>query len=42
MRDYLKAMNQKATSHVYPRKRKKSTKSMKLHPQKNVLYLKLL
>ena len=42
MRDYLKAMNQKATSHAVPRKRRKCTKSMKLDPQKKVLYLKLL
>ena len=41
MHDYLKAMNQKATSHAYPRK-KKCTKLMKLKPQKKVLYLKLL
>ena len=42
MRDYLKAMNQKATLHAYPRKRKKYTKLMKLELQKKVLYLKLL
>ena len=41
MHDYLEAMNQKATSHAYPR-RKKYTKLMKLKPQKKVLYLKLL
>ena len=41
MRDYLKAVNQKTTSHAYPR-RKKYTKLMKLKPQKKVLYLKLL
>ena len=40
MRDYLAAMNLKATSHAYP-KRKKYTKLMKLNPQKKVLYLKL-
>ena len=42
MRDYPKPMNQKATLHAYPRNRKKYTKSMKLDPQKKVLYLKLL
>ena len=41
MCDYLEAMNPKATSHAYPR-RKKYTKLMKLKPQKKVLYLKLL
>ena len=39
--DYLEAMNQKATSHAYPR-RKKYTKLTKLKPQKKVLYLKPL
>ena len=42
MRDYLQAMNQKATSHAYPRERKKYTKLMKINPLKKVLYLKLL
>ena len=42
MHDYPKAMNQKATSHAYPRKRKKCTKLMKLDQQKKVLYLKPL
>ena len=41
MRDYLKAMNQKVTSHAYPRK-KKCIKLIKLKPQKKVLYFKLL
>ena len=41
MHDYLKAMNQKATSHAYLKK-KKCTKLMKLEPQKKVPYLKLL
>ena len=41
IRDYLVAMNPKATSHAYPR-RKKYTKLMKLNLQKKVLYLKLL
>ena len=41
MRDYLAAMNPKATSHAYLR-RKKCTKLMKLNPQKKVLHLKLL
>ena len=41
MRDYLTAMNLKATSHAYPR-RKKYTKLMKLDLQRKVLYLKLL
>ena len=40
--DYLKDMNQKATSHAYPKKRKKYTKSMKLDQVKKVLYLKPL
>ena len=41
MHDYPKAMNQKATSHAYLRK-KKYTKSMTLDLQRKVLYLKLL
>ena len=41
MHDYLAAMNPKATSHVYLRRRK-YTKLMKLDLQKKVLYLKLL
>ena len=40
-RDYLAAMNLKATSHVYLR-RKKYIKLMKLDLQRKVLYLKLL
>ena len=41
MHDYLAAMNLKATSHAYSRK-KKYTKLMKLDLQRKVLYLKLL
>ena len=32
MRDYLKDMNQKATSHAYPRQRKKCTKLTETRP----------
>ena len=41
MCDYLVAMNLKATSNAYPR-RKKYIKLMKLDLQRKVLYLKLL
>ena len=42
MHDYLKDMNQKPTSHVYQKERKKYIKSMKPDQVKKVLYLKLL
>ena len=41
MHDCLKAMNQKATSHAYPR-RKKYTKIDETKTTEEVLYLKLL
>ena len=42
MHDYLKDTNQKPTSPVYPKERKKYTKLMRPDQVKKVLYLKLL